>query len=103
MMWLISLKELLNLTKLNTFKFPRLAQGGIVNNPGRGVMMGSYIAGERGPEAVLPLDNQTMDRLGEAIARHMSINNDNKIYLNARQIARQLNVTQFESDFAFNR
>lgn len=92
-----------NLTKLNTFKFPRLAQGGIVNNPGRGVMMGSYIAGERGPEAVLPLDNQTMDRLGEAIARHMSINNDNKIYLNARQIARQLNVTQFESDFAFNR
>ena len=50
-------------------------------------------SGERGSEAVLPLDDFTMDRLGMAIARHMSINNDNKIYLNARQIARQMNIT----------
>ena len=92
-----------NLGRLSTFKLPRLAQGGIVNNPGPGVMMGGYVAGERGPEAVIPLDDETMNRLGLAIARNMSINNDNKIYLNARQIARQMNITNAESDFAFNR
>ncbi|MBO5138671.1 MAG: hypothetical protein J6B89_03415 [Bacilli bacterium] len=36
---------------------PKLAKGGIVNNPGKGVNMGSYIAGERGAEAILPLQN----------------------------------------------
>lgn len=84
-------------------RIPKLATGAIVNNPGQGVMMGNYIAGERGSEAVLPLDDFTMDRLGMAIARHMSINNDNKIYLNARQIARQMNITNNETDFAYNR
>ena len=43
--------------KYNTIKFPRLAKGGIVNNPGKGVNMGRYIAGERGAEAILPLQN----------------------------------------------
>ena len=84
-------------------RIPKLATGAIVNNPGQGVMMGNYIAGERGSEAVLPLDDFTMDRLGMAIARHMNINNDNKIYLNARQIARQMNITNNETDFAYNR
>ncbi len=36
---------------------PKLAKGGIVNNPGKGVNMGSYVAGERGAEAILPLQN----------------------------------------------
>lgn len=36
---------------------PKLAKGGIVNNPGKGINMGSYVAGERGAEAVLPLQN----------------------------------------------
>ena len=84
-------------------KIPKLARGGIVNNPGSGVMMGNYVAGEKGSEAVLPLDDNTMDRLGEAIARHMNITNDNKIYMNARQIARQMNVTNAENSFAYNR
>ena len=35
---------------------PRLAKGGIVNNPGRGVPV---IAGEAGAEAVLPVENNT--------------------------------------------
>ena len=89
-------------SKFQTFNLPRLARGGIVNNPGPGVMMGNYIAGESGPEAVLPLDDTTMNRLGEAIARHMIINNDNKIYLNTRQVAREISRTKNESDFAFN-
>lgn len=38
-------------------QIPKLARGGIVNNPGAGVNMGSYIAGERGAEAVVPLEN----------------------------------------------
>lgn len=45
--------------KISTFKLPRLARGGIVNNPGPGVMMGNYVAGERGAEAVLPLENSS--------------------------------------------
>lgn len=36
---------------------PRLAKGGIVNNPGKGVNMGSYVAGEKGAEAIVPLQN----------------------------------------------
>lgn len=45
--------------KISTFRLPRLARGGIVNNPGPGVMMGNYVAGERGAEAVLPLENSS--------------------------------------------
>lgn len=47
-------------------EIPRLAQGGIVNNPGRGVPV---IAGESGAEAVLPLENNTgwMDILADKI------------------------------------
>lgn len=47
----------INLGVLPTFKLPRLAKGGIVNNPGKGVNMGSYVAGEKGPEAIVPLQN----------------------------------------------
>lgn len=36
---------------------PKLAKGGIVNNPGKGVNMGSYVAGEKGAEAIVPLQN----------------------------------------------
>lgn len=45
--------------KLPTFRLPRLAHGGIVNNPGPGVMMGNYVAGERGAEAILPIENSS--------------------------------------------
>lgn len=38
-------------------QIPKLAKGGIVNNPGPGVFMGNYIAGEKGAEAVVPLEN----------------------------------------------
>lgn len=51
---------------LDTVSIPRLAQGGIVNNPGRGV---SAVIGEAGAEAVLPLERNTewMDMLADKI------------------------------------
>lgn len=82
---------------------PKLARGGIVHNPGPGVMMGSYIAGEgSSPEAVLPLDDNTMDRLGESIARHMTINANIYNTMNGRVISRELKRINNESEFAYN-
>jgi hypothetical protein len=43
---------------------PKLAAGGIANNPGPGV---NAIIGEAGPEAVLPLTDETFDALGTSI------------------------------------
>lgn len=42
-------------------KYPTMATGGIVNNPGAGV---HAIVGEKGPEAVLPLKKSTFENLG---------------------------------------
>ena len=84
-------------------EIPRLERGGIVHNPGPGVMMGSYVAGEgKYPEAVLPLDDNTMDRLGEAIARHMTINANITNNMNGRVISRELQKINAENIFAFN-
>lgn len=51
---------------------PKLARGGIVNNPGRGV---TATVGEAGAEAVLPLENNTdwMDALAERLASKIGI------------------------------
>lgn len=78
---------------------PRLARGGIVNNPGSGVMMGNYIAGERGAEAVLPLTDDTLQRLANMIPITVNVTNT----MNGRVISRELQKVQNESDFAFNR
>lgn len=50
---------------------PKLARGGIVNNPGRGVQA---TIGEAGREAVLPLDKNTgwMDMLAERLAQRVN-------------------------------
>ena len=52
---------------LSVPKIPKLALGGIVNRPGRGV---PAIIGEAGAEAVLPLENHTewMDVLADKIS-----------------------------------
>lgn len=93
-----------NLTKLSTFKLPRLAKGGIINMPGRGVPVGGAIAGEAGREAVLPLtDSQQMELLGEAIGRYITINATINNTMNGRVISRELQKINNESDFAFNR
>ena len=93
-----------SMSKLSTFSFPRLAKGGIVNMPGRGVMVGSAIAGERGQEGVIPLtDSQQMALLGEAIGKYITVNANITNTMNGRVISRELQKVQNESDFAFNR
>ena len=89
----------IDLGKLPTFSLPRLAKGGIVNNPGRGVMMGSYVAGEKGPEAVLPLTDDTLQRLASMIPITVNLTNT----MNGRVISRELQKVNSSSDFAFNR
>ena len=82
----------------------KLAQGGIVNNPGKGVSLGSnIIAGEAGAEAVLPLDDTTLGMLGRKIADNMVVNLTNINQMNGRIISKELQRVQNESDFAFNR
>lgn len=94
----------INLTTLKTFSLPRLAKGGIINMPGRGVPVGSAIGGERGREGVIPLtDSQQMELLGASIGKYITINVNNVTELDGRQIARQVKQVNAESDFAFNR
>ena len=88
-----------NIGRINRLSLPRLAQGGIVNNPGRGVMMGSYIAGEKGAEAVLPLTDDTLQRLANMIPITVNVTNT----MNGRVISRELQKVQNENNFAFNR
>ena len=69
-----------NITKLNMLSIPKLARGGIVNQPTQAIM------GEAGKEAVLPLENNTewMDTLAQKIAEILNIekNDDGDIYVN---------------------
>lgn len=53
-------------------QLPRLAKGAIVNNPGNGVPV---VAGEAGPEAILPLNNNNgwMDELVDKTVERMSV------------------------------
>jgi hypothetical protein len=84
-------------------QIPKLAKGGIINMPGKGVPVGSAIGGERGAEGVLPLtDSQQMALLGEAIGRYININATIPVYVGNRQIAREIQKINAEEDFAFN-
>lgn len=85
-------------------KLPKLAPGGIINQPGRGVPLGSAIGGERGAEGVIPLtDSQQMALLGEAIGKYITINANITNTMNGRVISKELQKIQAEDDFAFNR
>lgn len=80
-----------------------LAHGGIVNNPGRGVPIGSNIyAGEAGPEAVLPLNQETMSWLAQLIASNMVVNLTNITTMNGRQINKELKQISANENYAFN-
>lgn len=94
----------INLTTLKTFNLPRLAKGGIINQPGRGVPLGQAIGGEGGAEGVLPLtDSQQMELLGEAIGRYITINANITNLMNGRVISRELQKIQNASNFAENK
>lgn len=93
----------ISLGKLSIFKLPRLAQGGIINMPGRGVPVGTAIGGEHGAEGVIPLtDSQQMALLGEAIGKYININATIPVYVGNRQIARELRKINAEDEFARN-
>lgn len=89
--------------KLSRFKLPRLAKGGIINQPGRGVPVGGAIGGERGQEGVIPLtDSQQMALLGEAIGKYITINATIPVYAYNRQVDRQMKKIQASKEFAMN-
>ena len=88
----------------NISTIPRLAKGGIVNLPSKGVPIGGAIAGERGQEGVIPLtDSQQMQLLGEAIGKYITINANIVNTMNGRVIGRELQKINGEQDFAYNR
>ena len=85
-------------------QIPRLAKGGIINQPGRGVQLGSAIGGERDQEGVIPLtDSQQMEILGEAIGRYITINLTNVNQMNGRTISRELKKIDNRDNFLYNR
>lgn len=93
-----------NLGTLSTFNLPRLAKGGIINMPSRGVPVGNAIVGERGAEGVIPLtDSQQMALLGEAIGKYISLNATIPVYVGNRQIVREMRKIEAEDAFASNR
>ena len=94
----------IDLKTLPTFSLPRLAVGGIVNMPGRGVnYMGANIA-EKGPEGIIPLTNsQMMSELGKAIGQYVTINANITNTMNGRVISSELQKVNSSIDFAFNR
>ncbi|MBQ7798751.1 MAG: hypothetical protein IJ371_06490 [Clostridia bacterium] len=84
-------------------KLPKLAVGGIVNMPGRGINYGGANIGERGAEGVIPLTNsQMMAELGQAIGRYVNINATVPVYVGNRQIAREIKKINADNDFASN-
>ena len=83
---------------------PKLASGGIINQPGRGVPLASAIGGEAGAEGVIPLtDSQQMALLGEAIGRYITVNLTNVTELDGRQIARKVEQISQNNRFVLNR
>lgn len=96
----------INLGTLPEFRLPRLAKGGIINQPGRGVPVGygQAIGGERGQEGVLPLtDSQQMALLGEAIGKYVRIDNIIDVNMDSRRINRILQSSSDRVNFASNR
>ena len=81
----------------------KLATGGIVSRPNKGVPVASAYMGEAGREGIIPLtDSQAMETLGQAIGRYISINATVPIYMGNRQIAKEIRKIEAEDDFAYN-
>ena len=94
----------INLGYLSTFSLPRLAKGGIINQPGRGVMLGSAIGGEKGREAVVPLqDEQVLNEIADAIGSRIVINAEIINNMNGRIISRELKKIDNRDNFLYNR
>ena len=90
----------------NIPQIPKLAVGGIVNMPGRGVPVGGgkAVGGESGPEGVLPLtNNQQMEYLGQAIGKYVRIDNYIENNMDSKRINRVTKTSSSRRDFALNR
>ena len=86
-------------------RLPKLASGGIINRPGRGVPLGvgGAIGGERGREAVIPLtDSQQMALLGREIAKNVVITLNSVTEIDGRQLARVTAQVMNDMQFASN-
>lgn len=85
---------------------PKLAVGGIVSMPGRGVPIGGAMTGESGMgsrEGVLPLTNsQAMAQLGQEIGKWISVNVDLTTKLDSRVLSRSLEKVQSNKSFIRN-
>lgn len=89
----------INLGRLNTFNLPRMAKGGVVNQPTQAII------GEAGAEAVMPLENNTewIDLLADKISSKMSGGNGAvNVYLDGRLILRQTEKRKQQLAFAKN-
>lgn len=92
-----------NIGKLQKVKYPRLASGGIVSQPGKGVNIGGAIAGESGREAVIPLqDSASLAMIGETIGRYVNINNIVNNNMDGRRINRRLQASQKRDNIMMN-
>lgn len=93
----------INISKLPTFSLPRLAVGGVVNMPGRGINYGGANIGENGAEGVIPLTNsQSLDMIADAIGKRITINANITNTMNGRVISRELQKISADNDFATN-
>lgn len=88
---------------INIPTIPQLESGGIVKAP-KGVLMGSYIAGEKNrSEAVLPLENEaTMRRLGQEIGQYITLTLNLTNTLDGRILNRRLEEIRNNATFSRN-
>ena len=87
---------------INISKVPRLAKGGIVNMPGRGINYGGANIAEKSAEAIVPFsDPQQMEILGQSIGKHVKINADITLELESRVLARVMK--EIENNYSFAR
>lgn len=85
-------------------KQKKLATGGIVNLPNKGVPVGNAIAGESGKEGVIPLtDPSAMAQLGQEIGRWVNISLQNNMVVDGRVLATATNNQINKERFLLNR
>ena len=90
--------------KIARFKPTYMATGGIIDVPRRGVALApNVVGGEAGAEGVLPLtDEDTMDRLGREIGRHVTINLELNNNINGRLLSKVVRRIQNGQEFSRN-
>lgn len=74
------------------------ANGGVVNNPGKGVAINQIIAGEKGPEAILPLTDGTLQKIASMIPVQIELTNT----IDGRVLSRRLETIRQNTAFSRN-